>query len=744
MANNIAVKITADIVDLQTKFAVAKAEVAGLNTEFSKLACQSAQGMIDAAGSARMKDLASSLIQARTAAQGYAGELQKAGVSTGSLTRATEELSHGSIATATREFRALFDELSSGRTRMTPGTLAIIASRVFGLGPAALGAVGGIAALAGGLGYLAYKAVEASHALDQMHLDSLRAGNDFTRASLDQLTAQMAQLPKVAKDDASTIIAALSDVHLPFQGLQAAARIASEQMAQTGQKADEVGKQLAKALAPSTSATEVAKQLQGVLTQAQVDAAEAADRAGNANAILAEKLQLLTVPLDRARASVQEYTHASFMAISGLGQAAIVAPQLLNGMTPMNAILADQAHHWAENSAAIQKNIAAVKALPAAQQLAFDKGTEGIRTQIDALTQLAELNHREAEQSIEAANATLNAIVEANERAQDAYVASVRSHVEQILAESEIVIRQVREQRDAQAELAAQARNAGLAQVQAQIDAARAKQGTGVGAGADVAQTQQLIGAEIVLWHEYYDKLRALAEGDAAQRAKLNAEELQKTKELTQQSTSLQIEAANRTREAWKRAFEPLTNDLATAVVDVVKGTQTMGQAFQRMAGQIIEQGIRTMIQREAQSLLAMALNKSEAKSDAATAAAGAYKAVAPVPFIGPFIAPIAAAAVYAGALSFSAAGGYDVPAHFAPAVQLHPAEMVLPRHLADRVRNMTDDEGGGGDTHHYHVNVSALDGDSVRRFFSDRRNIDHVVSGLRDRLGPSVTGRPG
>src|SRR5690242_3674308 len=36
---------------------------------------------------------------------------------------------HGSVAVATREFRALFDELSGGRTRMAPGTLAIIATR---------------------------------------------------------------------------------------------------------------------------------------------------------------------------------------------------------------------------------------------------------------------------------------------------------------------------------------------------------------------------------------------------------------------------------------------------------------------------------------------------------------------------------------------------------------------------------------------------------------------------------------
>lgn len=46
--------------------------------------------------------------------------------------------SHGAASTATREFRALFDEFSSGRTRMVPGTLAIIAQRVFGISGATL------------------------------------------------------------------------------------------------------------------------------------------------------------------------------------------------------------------------------------------------------------------------------------------------------------------------------------------------------------------------------------------------------------------------------------------------------------------------------------------------------------------------------------------------------------------------------------------------------------------------------
>ena len=124
MGNTLAVSITADIVDLQTKFAVAKAEVNGLQSEMNKLARVSAAGMGPEVGPA-LKSVAADLLQAKTAANGYAAELAKAGFATSGFA-AQAEAGHGSIATATREFRALFDELTSGRTRQTPGTLAIL------------------------------------------------------------------------------------------------------------------------------------------------------------------------------------------------------------------------------------------------------------------------------------------------------------------------------------------------------------------------------------------------------------------------------------------------------------------------------------------------------------------------------------------------------------------------------------------------------------------------------------------
>jgi hypothetical protein len=94
-------------------------------------------------------------------------------------------------------------------------------------------------------------------------------------------------------------------------------------------------------------------------------------------------------------------------------------------------------------------------------------------------------------------------------------------------------------------------------------------------------------------------------------------------------------------------------------------------------------------------------------------AAAGAYKAVVGIPYVGPFLAPAAAGVAFAATAAFggsvsSARGGYDIPAGVNPMTQLHEREMVLPQKQADAVREMANGgtqsiviKTGGGDFIH-------------------------------------------
>ncbi|MFV4677416.1 hypothetical protein ACNJU9_21650, partial [Mycobacterium tuberculosis] len=77
----------------------------------------------------------------------------------------------------------------------------------------------------------------------------------------------------------------------------------------------------------------------------------------------------------------------------------------------------------------------------------------------------------------------------------------------------------------------------------------------------------------------------------------------------------------------------------------------------------------------------------------AAVAAAGAYAAIASIPFVGPVLAPIAAGVALAGVLAlgkslFSAEGGWGQVPYDGALTQLHKNEMVLPASIASPLRS--------------------------------------------------------
>ncbi len=110
----------------------------------------------------------------------------------------------------------------------------------------------------------------------------------------------------------------------------------------------------------------------------------------------------------------------------------------------------------------------------------------------------------------------------------------------------------------------------------------------------------------------------------------------------------------------------------------------------------------------------------------AAEAAAGAWSAISGIPYVGPFLAPAAAASALAGVLALagtirSAAGGFDVPAGLNPITQLHAQEMVLPKQYANVIRGLAG--GGGGRSGDVHLHVHAIDAGGVRQFMMKHKD---------------------
>ncbi len=110
---------------------------------------------------------------------------------------------------------------------------------------------------------------------------------------------------------------------------------------------------------------------------------------------------------------------------------------------------------------------------------------------------------------------------------------------------------------------------------------------------------------------------------------------------------------------------------------------------------------------------------------DAYTAFAGAYAAIAAIPYVGPVLAPVAAGVAFAGVIAAgraiaSAEGGYDIPHGVNPVTQLHQDEMVLPAPVANTVRSAMNGstnaaKRSNGDTH-IHMNIHTPNPDAFRK----------------------------
>lgn len=153
----------------------------------------------------------------------------------------------------------------------------------------------------------------------------------------------------------------------------------------------------------------------------------------------------------------------------------------------------------------------------------------------------------------------------------------------------------------------------------------------------------------------------------------------------------------------------------------IVSGAGGAGKAFRVLMAGLAKTVIQSLSQMVQAQIMASAQTTATKTAEATTVgtanavegATGAAAAVAATPFAGPALAAAAFGAMMGllmGAVGMiaSASGGYDL-GNENPITQLHRREMVLPAHLADRVRNMTDEpQGRGGDT--FVANVTAVD----------------------------------
>lgn len=268
-----------------------------------------------------------------------------------------------------------------------------------------------------------------------------------------------------------------------------------------------------------------------------------------------------------------------------------------------------------------------------------------------------------------------------------------------------------------------------------------------------VAVTQQAAQLEYEAELAALEKEKALVQQKPELVAKINAQIRQLEQQHDRQMNALANQAALAYQKTWEDRLKPISNAFDTAIRGMIQGTQTFKQAIGNMlenvAASFLEHSIDITVQWIADSMartnataaaaaqqvtitkaaasqtkaVDAQTGQSQIMSAAATGAAKAYQAIVGIPYVGPILAPVAAAVAFAGIEAFtadlsSAAGGWErVPAD-GMLTELHRNEMVLPAHVADPVRKMAQSGGGGGAVH---LHVNAVDASTFRDFA--RRN---------------------
>ncbi len=197
---------------------------------------------------------------------------------------------------------------------------------------------------------------------------------------------------------------------------------------------------------------------------------------------------------------------------------------------------------------------------------------------------------------------------------------------------------------------------------------------------AEVAVTQQLIAAQEALQQELIET--GAKQDDPKVQASL-MRELALVKMLDQEweRYSKTVEKVmNAQQQQVNKVVQGIGNDLSRGIVSWMNGQETFGRAMQHVwtqfADAVVSNLVKAGVQMIAHAALSNAIDKSMQLSKAEAAASSTWASVAAIPIVGPFLAPEAAAAAFAGVMAF-ADGGIVPGSGPVPAI-VHGGEMIL------------------------------------------------------------------
>lgn len=322
-------------------------------------------------------------------------------------------------------------------------------------------------------------------------------------------------------------------------------------------------------------------------------------------------------------------------------------------------------------------------------------------------------------------------------------------------------------------EAAAQESYAGEAQAiesKAALDKATLDQSV----AAHKASGQQELQQQLAINQQEHDAMVALLDQELAaldkndtnylaEKQRINNEIQTANEKLAISNVQAHTQSLNTITRSWATAFNSINRTLDESVRGVIMGTETMGQAWVRLGANLLASMVEAFAKMELKSLeteLAMRLQHTATiaqkaatdaaavaasettritfaigavTSNAAVAASGAYAATAMIPFVGPELAPAAAASAEAGTLAFLPQASFDVGAWKIPddiTARVHAGEMIVPAGPAETFRRALSGTPGSSTVHIHMPPVSAM----------DFRGVDQVLQQHSDAIGKIVS----
>jgi len=182
------------------------------------------------------------------------------------------------------------------------------------------------------------------------------------------------------------------------------------------------------------------------------------------------------------------------------------------------------------------------------------------------------------------------------------------------------------------------------------------------------------------------------------------------------------------------KAEERMTSAIAQNIAKSVVEQKNMGAAFAALGKQMLEEAM-------ANAIKMIEIGNMQQAKDAGHAAASAFRWVMQeVPFpANAFVAPAAAAAAFAGVMSFGEGG--EIPGSGPVPIIAHGGETVVTKALTEQVKNNVQTTSSNDTHHHWHIDARGADAGVELRLTRAIKEMGHVavarsVAAVQDRAG--------